>query len=434
MMRIRRLSLWKKILGALAILAVAGGGAVLWIGRPGEPVLETRLDSEGAVMRAVRPAGGGTGCVIAAPPDGGLNEEQLLELSRSAGLRLVQFRLKAGGSCAEQRRLYAEARAFLGGDEPRVVAGMNEGAAFAYRWLAEQSDDAARAVSVEFSLSRPDCPEELPPEIRHGAWDVVWNNGPDEATGRFLRRLPPDRLHVVIGSYGADPARLLLAETPALLGGRERELPVTHLAPAPGSARAETAVIFYSGDGGWRDLDKVCGEYLAAHGFQVAGVDTLKLFWQHQSPERAALDLARIMDDYRKNRGARRFVLAGYSFGADIMPALYNRLSPADQDSVAAVVLLAFAREANFEIAVSGWLGGRASETATGPEMSRLPPGKVLCIYGAKEKAGSGCLQARAVGETLELPGGHHFDGDYDKLAELIMKAVEKRLPTGSAR
>lgn len=430
MRRFKRLTMGMRAVCVLAVLALAAGGAFLWSRPDRAPVLavETRLNSVGQTMRAVRPAGGeGIGCVIAASPDGGLSDAQLLELSAGSGLRLVQFHLKAGGSGDDQRRLYAEARAFLGG-EPKVLAGMKEGAAFAYRWLAGQKDDEARAISVEFSLDQPDCPDELPPALAHGTWDVVWNNGPDDDTGLFLRKLPADRLHVVIGAYGADPATLLLDEAPALLGGDE-ELPVTHLEPPPGAARPETAVIFYSGDGGWRDLDQVCGEYLAAHGFLVAGVDTLKLFWQHKTPEQSAQDLARIMDDYRRNRGAKRFVLAGYSFGADIMPALYNRLSPGDRESVTAMILLAFSRAADFEIAVSGWLGGQASEMETGPEMSKVPPAKVFCIYGAEEKDETGCLQPQAVGENLELPGGHHFDEDYDKLADIIMKAVEKRTP-----
>ncbi len=97
--------------------------------------------------------------------------------------------------------------------------------------------------------------------------------------------------------------------------------------------------------------------------------------------------------------------------------------SKRDHDAV-----LAFAKQANFEIAVSGWLGAKASEMETGPAMRLLPPGKVFCVYGAEEKEETGCLQAQAVGESLELPGGHHFDEDYDKLAGIIMKAVEQRL------
>ncbi|MFU1924381.1 AcvB/VirJ family lysyl-phosphatidylglycerol hydrolase, partial [Klebsiella pneumoniae] len=80
------------------------------------------------------------------------------------------------------------------------------------------------------------------------------------------------------------------------------------------------------------------------------------------------------------------FVLAGYSFGADILPAIYNRLPGKDQQQVKAMLLLALARTGSFEIEVEGWLGKAGEEAATGPEMARLPAAKVFCIYGAEEK------------------------------------------------
>ena len=64
---------------------------------------------------------------------------------------------------------------------------------------------------------------------------------------------------------------------------------------------------------------------MAADGFPVVGVDAMRYFWQHKSPEQASQDLSQLMQQYREKWGAKHFVLAGFSFGADVLPALYNR-------------------------------------------------------------------------------------------------------------
>ena len=127
--------------------------------------------------------------------------------------------------------------------------------------------------------------------------------------------------------------------------------------------------------------------------------------------------------------GAQRFVLAGYSFGADVLPAFYNRLPKADQQQVDAVLLLALARSGSFEIEVQGWLGKAGQEAPTGPELIKLPAAKVLCVYGKEEASESGCTQPGAPGEVLALPGGHHYDENYPALAERLVAAIAKRQP-----
>jgi pimeloyl-ACP methyl ester carboxylesterase len=143
--------------------------------------------------------------------------------------------------------------------------------------------------------------------------------------------------------------------------------------------------LFLSGDGGWRDLDRDVAGEMAKIGYPVVGIDTLRYYWQHKSPEQSALDLTELMQHYRQKWGTKRFILTGYSFGADVLPAIYNRLPDTEQQRVDAIILLAFARTGSFEIEVEGWLGNAGKEAATGPEMAKLPAAKVVCIYGAEE-------------------------------------------------
>jgi type IV secretory pathway VirJ component len=63
------------------------------------------------------------------------------------------------------------------------------------------------------------------------------------------------------------------------------------------------------------------------------------------------------------------------------------------------------------------------------PEIGKIPGNKILCVYGKEEKAKTGTACASlASSETkiIELPGGHHFDKDYPKLARLILESYRK--------
>ena len=68
---------------------------------------------------------------------------------------------------------------------------------------------------------------------------------------------------------------------------------------------------------GWVGIDKQIGETLNKDGVPVVGLNSLQYFWEKRSPEIAAKGLARIMTAYGDKWGADRFILVGYSRGAD---------------------------------------------------------------------------------------------------------------------
>ena len=185
--------------------------------------------------------------------------------------------------------------------------------------------------------------------------------------------------------------------------------------------------MLYSGDGGWRDLDKQLGTILQRSGLPVVGVDVLRYFWAHRTPEQGAQDLARIIDAYRQKWGAKKVVLIGFSFGADVLPALYNRLPAAAQATVVQLSLLAFAAETDFEVTVSGWLEQhRNTALPTLPEVRRIDPRQVQCFYGADDDEAA-CTKIGNGVELVRTAGSHHFDGDYEALARRILRGLQHR-------
>jgi type IV secretory pathway VirJ component len=208
---------------------------------------------------------------------------------------------------------------------------------------------------------------------------------------------------------------LPLAEVPALPS------------PAP-AAHADTFAIFYSGDGGWRDLDRSLASILAAKGMSVVGVDVLRYYWTQKTPALAAADLTRIAHYYQQRWHRQKLVLIGFSFGADVLPFLVSRLPAELRSDVSLMTLLSPERRTAFEVETTGWLGVHNSAgMLVAPELKKLTGLKVLCIYGRDEGADSLCTTdaAPAVGAAvLVKDGGHHFDKDYGELADQILAAV----------
>ena len=196
----------------------------------------------------------------------------------------------------------------------------------------------------------------------------------------------------------------------------------------PAKPAFDTIAIVYSGDGGWRDLDKTIAEYLQQRGVPVVGVDALRYFWTRKDPKDAAADLAQLIDGYTGEWKAKHVLLVGYSFGADVLPAMINLLPRADRDRIAQVSLLGLGTATDFEISVGGWVGADDDTgVQTVPELKRLDMKLIQCIYG-EEDEDAACARLEPLGaEVIKTTGSHHFDGDYDALAERILDGLKRR-------
>lgn len=280
-------------------------------------------------------------------------------------------------------------------DGERIIYGLTEGAlpAPVTIYFSGSADAEGRKHAEALQASHPDI-------------DI------EEAQGSAAETLA-EALTASIDAAGSDDATL--------------GLPLTILEAAP---KLDTMAIVYSGDGGWRDIDSEVAAALQADGVPVVGVDALRYFWSRKTPDETAADLSRIIRTYRKQWNVSHVVLIGYSFGADILPSTFNRLPPADRSKVSLLSLLALSHVADFEISVSGWLGGQGDGDGGDPTeaLQSIDSKLVQCVYGTEDddEACKG-LAARGV-EIIGIEGGHHFDEDYEKLAGYILKGLRSRL------
>ena len=230
-----------------------------------------------------------------------------------------------------------------------------------------------------------------------------------------------------------DAYRRILASAGPAAGTPRTDAPVADLplveVPASGPA-SDTLAVILSGDGGWTSLDKDVGRALSLRGYPVVGLNSLQYFWKPRTPEGAAQDLERILVHYLAAWKKRRVLLVGYSYGADVLPFMANRLPPELSAKVALTALIGLSRSVAFEFHVAEWLGASSGrELPVLPEVRKLKGARIVCLYGEGEKDSLCRDLDPGLARIVALPGAHHFGGDYTAVAEAILRELEPSAP-----
>jgi len=212
---------------------------------------------------------------------------------------------------------------------------------------------------------------------------------------------------------------------------------------APGAVplegRGDVVAIFYSGDGGWRDLDKQLGGILAKHGVPVIGVSLLKYYWRQSNAEASAADLDALIEQSTARLHKQRVWLIGFSFGADVLPSIIERLKPENRARVAQLALLSPSKDVSYEIEMQGYMVEGWFKTLTQNLFQTLNPVKhydarppllaldghppVMCYYGKDDEDDTICATSGLPAwiKVYRKPGDHHFDYDYEGLAKQMI-------------
>lgn len=301
--------------------------------------------------------------------------------------------------------------------KPRGVKFRPAGA-LAAPWIAFQGaiDQVCSAEAVRAFVDRTHGAElVLLPRVGHGF--SVERNWLPQFRAAFARLAGSSR------AEGATGESASAGESAGAAGGLSG-LPLTELRAA-GPPR-DALVVWITGDGGYGVTDKGVTERLAGAGYPVVVWNSLHYFWKPRTPETAAADLSRLLAHYARAWNRGRFVLVGYSLGADVLPFLANRLPPEQLDRVSTLVLLGPSHEAHFEFHVTDWLGSfkRKSDRPVLPEIQKLTRKPILCFYGEDEKDTIGPELAAGPARVIPLPGGHRIGTHYDAVADSILAAL----------
>ena len=381
---------------------------------------------------------------------------------------------KDGGSCVtpdgdlENLSHYIQAYYKLPTYFTPILIGHSAGATLAYTTLAQAPPGIfAGAVTLSFcvdlDLRKPLCQTQglrfkplahgagarlLPPSQLHAPWIALHGTRdhvcPISRARAFIAKTPGAKLIELPGvshNYSGtqdwlpqfDAAYASIASTqrqtlpvpPASLA----DLPIVEVEATgtPAEANADSFAVLISGDGGWAGIDKEVAALLAERGVPTAGVDSLRYFWTERTPAGLARDIDRIVRYYAFHWKKKHAILIGYSQGADVLPFAVNRLPAATRELVSLTALIGISDAAAFEFHVANWVGGDSGGLPVQPEMDRLSSSDTLCIYG-DDDMDTICPKVSAQhASVVELSGGHHFGGNYQPLAQLILDRAAAR-------
>ena len=185
-------------------------------------------------------------------------------------------------------------------------------------------------------------------------------------------------------------------------------------------------VFMISGDGGWTSFDQSLAESMASKGLSVIGLDAQKYFWNAKTPESVTADLSKAVAYYKQELGKESFVLAGYSFGASVVPFLASRLSAEMKSGLRTVFSLSPDVNADFEIHITDMLSLGSSDDKYDviAEIKKIKSLKPLCVFGTEEDADIKDKFVRNGIKVATILGNHHFNDDYTAISSVLLKEL----------
>jgi type IV secretory pathway VirJ component len=211
-------------------------------------------------------------------------------------------------------------------------------------------------------------------------------------------------------AYNRLLARYEKDKPPAIDIGQVKDLPLVITNSKFEDKKAPVALLI-SGDGGWYGFEQQIADNLASRGIPTVGLDSKKYFWNRRTPEETASDIAKALNYYGQEWMRSKFVLIGYSLGAEIVPFIVNRLPEEIKSRLESAVLLSPAITTDFEIHYSNMLGlGNKQNTyKTIDEIIKMQKIPTLIIFGDGEKTDiPGLLSGTSV-TIRKIPGDHHY-------------------------
>lgn len=189
------------------------------------------------------------------------------------------------------------------------------------------------------------------------------------------------------------------------------------------SSHDKPLLFYISGDGGFNKFSNDLCESLNEKGFDVVALDAKSYFYNKKTPEQTAQDIANYLSKKLNGRASRQVAFIGYSFGADVLPFVLNRLPKNIHDEVIVSFIMASSGSTDFEIHWLDMFGSNKKRSMdVVNEINKLQNTRIVIINASDDKN----LDIKRISlnkfTLVVLPGGHHFDGDTEEIVQKIMK------------
>ena|SRR5690348_10114786 len=215
---------------------------------------------------------------------------------------------------------------------------------------------------------------------------------------------------------------------PACAVPADTTLPVVVM-PAAADTSAPL-VLLITGDGGWKDFDPELSRQFAALKMPVVALNALHYFWYKKTPAQTTAAVQYLLDTYMARWHRHTFMLAGFSFGADVMPFVANRLPPRLMKDCSGIVLFSPGTSTDFEIHLSQMLSSHHRwPYDVVKELEAMKPVRLVCFFGKEEQGFPVQVLKRPGWQVVYLPGGHHYGDNTRGVARLVLQKLGLATP-----
>jgi type IV secretory pathway VirJ component len=215
---------------------------------------------------------------------------------------------------------------------------------------------------------------------------------------------------------------LLLKKRTVANSGTETEaygLPLIIYQPA--NPTSSKMIVLLSGDGGWLGFNDTLAVKFAQKGYHVIGFNSRTYFWHQKNPDETSADFVKLIRKYSEDWKIKRIVLSGYSFGADVVPFIYNRLPDDLKSKVSKIQLLSPYLSSDFKVRFSDLFStgddNRTYKVKDEVEKITIP---IYCFYGEHENPKPLADLAMKNFFVSFLHGDHHYLDSYRQIVHSV--------------
>ena len=166
---------------------------------------------------------------------------------------------------------------------------------------------------------------------------------------------------------------------------------------------------------------------MAEKGISVIGLDAQKYFWNAKTPLETSAAISKAVEHYLQQWNKKTFILAGYSFGASVVPFAAANFPEPLKEKLKGVYSLSPDVKADFEIHIADMLslGSSKDNYDVISEIKKIKAYNPVCFFGTEEDPETRKRFAESDIKTIQIPGSHHYNNDYAKVAESIIKEMK---------
>ncbi len=187
-------------------------------------------------------------------------------------------------------------------------------------------------------------------------------------------------------------------------------------------------VVHYSGDAGFNISDRAIARVLSTQGIPTVGINSFSYFRKSRTPESAAQDLTGVIRHFSSLWHAQRYVIIGYSFGANAIPYIVPCLPENLKTAIPFIVCISPSSHADFEFHIPSWFGvARSKQYPVHDQILSIHTAiPVICFYGTRDRHSIGPALADSLQDVFSSDNGHRFGKKVQPLTNRLLPRFRK--------